>query len=144
MSCVFCEIANKNISATILHETKNILVFLDRSPIREGHAQIITKSHYETFEVTPPELISEITQTGQKLAKRLKQIYSVDRVAFLFTGGDVAHTHAHVVPMVGNLDITSIQYITSPDHKDLVFNSEHLLKNAEELNLVKEKIGAFH
>ena len=32
------------------------------------------------------------------------------RVAFLFTGGDVAHAHAHVVPIPKKTDITSRRY----------------------------------
>lgn len=32
-------------------------------------------------------------------------------MAFLFTGGDVAHAHAHVLPMVSPVDITSRRYI---------------------------------
>ena len=33
------------------------------------------------------------------------------RGAFLFTGGDIAHVHAHVVPMYEKTDITSRRYI---------------------------------
>ena len=42
------------------------------------------------------------------------------RVAFLFTGGDVPHAHAHVVPMVAGTDITSRRYIAE---EDLTFQS---------------------
>jgi histidine triad (HIT) family protein len=41
----------------------------------------------------------------------MKNIYRVPRVAFLFTGGDIAHAHAHVVPMHEVTDITSRRYI---------------------------------
>jgi histidine triad (HIT) family protein len=41
----------------------------------------------------------------------LRKLYAVQRVAFLFTGADIAHAHAHVVPMVETTDITSPQYI---------------------------------
>lgn len=72
---------------------------------------IITRDHYETFDELPPEFISEITALGQQLAKIQKQMYQVDRVGFMFTGGDVAHAHAHVVPLVEKHDITSQHYI---------------------------------
>jgi histidine triad (HIT) family protein len=32
-------------------------------------------------------------------------------VAFLFTGGDIAHVHAHAVPIHEETDITSRRYI---------------------------------
>jgi histidine triad (HIT) family protein len=42
----------------------------------------------------------------------MNHIYGVPRVAFLFTGGDLPHAHAHVIPMHENTDITSRLYIT--------------------------------
>jgi histidine triad (HIT) family protein len=38
----------------------------------------------------------------------------VERVGLFFTGVDIAHAHAHVVPMVEPTDITSRQYIVEP------------------------------
>ena len=35
----------------------------------------------------------------------------VERVGLFFTGVDIAHAHAHVVPMVEPTDITSPRYI---------------------------------
>jgi histidine triad (HIT) family protein len=40
-----------------------------------------------------------------------KQLYSVRRAGFLFTGGDIPHVHAHVVPLIASDDITSRRYI---------------------------------
>jgi histidine triad (HIT) family protein len=48
---------------------------------------------------------------GQKLATAMKQLYGLPRVAFLFTGGDIPHVHAHVVPMHEKTDVTSRRYI---------------------------------
>ena len=52
---------------------------------------------------------------GQRLAKAQKRIYGVQRVAFMFTGGDIAHAHAHIVPLVEKTDITSRRYIVEPE-----------------------------
>jgi histidine triad (HIT) family protein len=38
-------------------------------------------------------------------------LYGIPRLAFLFTGSDLPHVHAHVVPMHENTDITSRLYI---------------------------------
>ena len=43
--------------------------------------------------------------------RALKALYGVPRVAFLFSGGDHAHAHAHVIPMHQKTDITSRRYI---------------------------------
>jgi histidine triad (HIT) family protein len=51
-------------------------------------------------------------QQMSKLARILKANYEVTRAAFLFAGSDIAHAHAHVVPMVARTDITSRHYIS--------------------------------
>jgi histidine triad (HIT) family protein len=87
------------------------VAFLDIGPIRDGHVQIIPREHYETFEALPPDIALEIVSLGQRLAKIQKEMFGVDRVAFMFTGGDIAHAHAHIVPLVEKSDITSRRYI---------------------------------
>ena len=84
-----------------------------------------------TFELLPAPLAARIVDLGQQLARRMKDVYGVDRVAFLFTGGDVAHVHAHVVPMHQKTDITSARYIVEP--AEVRWGSDHLLVEREAL-----------
>lgn len=87
------------------------MVFVDNAPIRRGHLQIIPKEHFVYFDDLPPPLAGKIVNLGQNLAKRLKKLYNVERVGFAFTGNDVQHAHAHIVPLHDRTDITSRQYI---------------------------------
>lgn len=109
--CLFCRIAAGEISCHAVHEGERVLAFLDINPIRPGHVQIIPRAHYPWFEDMPPDLAGEIVALGQRIATALKAIHGVKRVGFLFTGGDIPHAHAHVVPMVAHDDITSRRYI---------------------------------
>ncbi len=137
--CVFCGIAAGVVNSVILYEDDEIVAFLDIAPIRPGHSHIIPKKHFATFEVMPPVLAGRIIHLGQNLAKRLKVVYGVERVAFVFTGGDIPHAHAHVIPMVEKTDITSARYIVgSPD---LQWASEHLNAPREILLAVRDRIG---
>ena len=79
-----------------------------------------------------------MVEVGQRLARKLKSVYRVDRVAFLFTGGDVSHVHAHVVPLHEKTDITSARYITNVE--GLHFSSDHLLLDQATLEAVRNKI----
>ena len=110
-SCLFCEIANGPVSSAVVFENDNVLAFLDVFPIRKGHVQIIPRQHFGFFEELPEKLAGEIVAAGQLIARAQKSLYQVERVAFLFSGGDIAHVHAHVVPMHEKTDITSRQYI---------------------------------
>ena len=122
--CSFCHIARGSLSAVILYEDIDVIAFLDLGPIRPGHTQIIPRVHIATFELLPTPLVTKIVALGQQLASRMKIIYHVDRVAFMFTGGDVPHAHAHVIPMHEKTDVTSARYIASPD--SVSWSSAHL------------------
>jgi histidine triad (HIT) family protein len=110
-NCLFCAIGKRDIPSSVVWEDDDILAFLDINPIRPGHIQIIPREHYPYFDDLPAALASRIIETGQSLARVLKTTYAVERVAFLFTGGDIRHAHAHLVPMVAGDDITSRRYI---------------------------------
>jgi histidine triad (HIT) family protein len=109
--CLFCRIAARQIPAHIVLETERVVAFLDIAPIRPGHTQIIPKDHYPYFDDLPVGLLTEMTATGQRIARALKAIHGVERVGFAFTGADVSHAHAHVVPLVQSDDLTSRRYI---------------------------------
>jgi histidine triad (HIT) family protein len=109
--CLFCQIARREVGPHILDEDDRIMSFLDHGPIRPGHTQIIPKEHFPYYELAPADVITSIVIAGQKLAIAMKRLYQVPRVAFAFTGGDIAHVHAHVVPVHEKTDITSGRYI---------------------------------
>jgi histidine triad (HIT) family protein len=118
--CLFCRIAMHEIDAHVVYEDELVLAFLDICPIRAGHTQIASKQHFPYFDDTPFDIVSSIVIVGQKLASAMKRVYRVPRVAFLFTGGDIPHVHAHVVPMHHETDITSGRYIVE---KTVTFRS---------------------
>jgi histidine triad (HIT) family protein len=118
--CPFCAIAAGEAAAEILLEDDLVIAFLDLHPIRPGHSQIIPRAHLPCFEDLPPPTAARILGTGQRLARALKALFPVPRVAFMFTGTDVAHAHAHLVPMQQPTDITSPLYIAE---RPLTFRS---------------------
>jgi histidine triad (HIT) family protein len=109
--CLFCSIATHKVPATIIWEDGKLLAFLDINPIRPGHTQIIPKEHFPYFEDLPADLLGNIASLAQRIAQTQKAIYGVERVGFAFTGSDIPHVHAHVVPLVRSDDLTSRRYI---------------------------------
>lgn len=109
--CIFCRIAEGEIAAHVVYEDEQLKAFLDIHPIRPGHVLIVPKAHHDYYDDLPPGLASAVVHLGQRLGKAMKAAYGVERVAFLFTGTDVAHVHAHVLPMHQKTDITSPIYI---------------------------------
>jgi histidine triad (HIT) family protein len=109
--CLFCRIGRGEIACHAVHEDDEVLAFLDIHPIRTGHTLVIPRRHYPWFEETPPSVAGRITMVAQRLAREMKQLYGVERVAMLYTGIHIAHAHAHVVPMHHIHDITSAAYL---------------------------------
>jgi histidine triad (HIT) family protein len=122
-----------------IHEDGEIIALLDIAPIRPGHTVIMPRSHVETFEQLPASLAGRILGIGQQLAARMKEIYKVERVAFFFTGTDVAHAHAHVVPIHEKMDVTSARYMAS--QKETTWSSAHLRTDAETLKRVRDELA---
>ena len=132
--CLFCDIASKTIPSHSVYEDDAVYAFLDINPIRPGHTQIVPHAHHPYYDDLPPALAAHIVQVGQRIGRSLKEIYKVKRAAFMFTGGDVAHAHAHVLPMVSPVDITSRRYIAE---EKLTFQSTPRMPD-EELALVAQ------
>ncbi|MDO5620747.1 MAG: HIT family protein [Paracoccus sp. (in: a-proteobacteria)] len=110
-TCLFCRIAAGEIPAHKIHEDDLTLAFLDLHPIRPGHALVIPKAHHVWFEDMPAPFAARVTEVSQKIARRQKALYGVERVSMFFTGIHVPHAHAHIVPMHEVHDVTSQAYL---------------------------------
>ncbi len=75
---------------------------------------VVPRGHFSYYDDLPSEVASEVMGVAQRLAPVLRTSFKVERVGLFFTGVDIAHAHAHVVPMVEPTDITSRQYIAEP------------------------------
>lgn len=109
--CLFCRIARGDLPAHVIHQDDEVMAFLDLHPIRPGHALVIPKQHHVWFEDLPPPLAARVMAVSQTLARRMKRVHGVERVAMFFTGIHVPHAHAHVVPMHEIHDVTSQAYL---------------------------------
>lgn len=118
--CLFCRIAHGSISSQRVYESEGVVAFLDINPIRMGHVQVVPRQHFPYYDDLPIDIAKETLMVGQRLAPVLREVFSAQRVAFLFTGGDIPHAHAHVIPMMESTDITSTQYIAE---RPLTFQS---------------------
>ena len=105
MSCIFCKIANKEIESNIVHESNNIIAFLDTDPINEGHILVVPKEHYLDIEELPVELLNEIMELSQRIVKVLKEIYKPNGYSIMQNGGEfneIGHFHLHIFPRYKN------------------------------------------
>ncbi len=142
MECPFCRIADGSAAAHIVAEGPRVVAFADHKPLRRGHLQVIPRAHVEHFDALPPDLARDVFALAQDLARVLKTAYAVSRVGFVFTGHDVPHCHAHLVPLYRSDDITSLRYFdvdgdTLP-RRDLWATEPKLAEEARRLRAIWE------
>ena len=69
--CLFCDIVNKEIPATVEYEDDEILAFEDINPVAPVHLQIIPKIHIATINdlsIINGDLVTKMFLTAKKLA----------------------------------------------------------------------------
>ncbi len=101
-SCLFCEIAEGNITSAKILENDNFLAFRDIDPKAPVHFLVIPKKHFENitdFANKDSEMIAKYFEFISEVSN-LQELEKGHRVVFN-TGADggqtVFHVHAHVL-----------------------------------------------
>ena len=98
--CIFCKIVKGEIPNQTILEDVNFLAFNDINPTRKIHVLIIPKEHYDSFDVTPPKIMSDMTEFIQKVASKLGLKESGYRLITNIGdhgGQEVHHLHFHLI-----------------------------------------------
>ena len=98
--CIFCKIVKGEIPNQTILEDENFLAFNDINPTRKIHVLIIPKVHYASFDVTPPKIMSDMTEFIQKVASKLEVKESGYRLITNIGddgGQEVHHLHFHLI-----------------------------------------------
>ena len=99
--CIFCKIANKEISSNLIYEDKNVVAFNDLNPQAPVHFLVIPKKHYDSLHaIDTKEVFGNIFSSIPKITAKLgiKEYRTV-----INTGADAGQTvfHIHVHVMAG-------------------------------------------
>ncbi|MDR1421623.1 MAG: histidine triad nucleotide-binding protein [Coriobacteriales bacterium] len=99
--CIFCAIAQGEISARIVYEDDQVIAFEDANPQMPVHVLIIPKHHYSHIgDEVPEPLLGHLFATVATVA-RLKGVDEKGYRIIVNTGDDgrqtVHHLHVHVL-----------------------------------------------
>ena len=101
MTCVFCDIVNRAVAASVVFEDEQTLVFLDHRPLFPGHCLLIPKNHIETLADLSPSLLTALSANARLLALAVEKGLGAQG-AFVAINNRVSqsvpHVHVHVVP----------------------------------------------
>lgn len=104
IDCVFCKIIkNDESDRIVIFENDKVIAIKPRTEINPGYTLVIPKEHYLDLFDIPEDLLKELIDVSQKLAKDLKEKHKADGVNLLHASGkeagqSVFHFHMHVVP----------------------------------------------
>lgn len=107
MDCIFCKIANSEISVHKVYEDDRVVAFLDKHPINPGHILVVPKEHEPDFFKLSEELYLHLMKKVKDLSKIVNDAIRPVKVGLIVAGLDVPHTHVHIIPMHDYHDITS-------------------------------------
>lgn len=130
MDCLFCSIIKKEIPAKIVYEDKNVLAFLDISPIADGHTLVIPKKHYKELKEIPKEEYTKLIQAIKKIYPIIEQVTKCDGLHLLENFGiaqDIKHVHFHIIPTYENHKVIEFSRIGNTDNLEKL---ELKIKNA--------------
>ena len=101
--CVFCSIVDGDIPARTVHETDDVLAFLDANPLARGHTLVIPKEHARHVDDLDDDLASELFAAVTELTPRVQSTVGADGATVGINDGEAAgqevpHVHVHIIP----------------------------------------------
>ncbi|MDI3496201.1 MAG: histidine triad family protein [Patescibacteria group bacterium] len=105
--CIFCQIIEKTIPASIFYEDEATLAFLDIKPVNPGHALVIPKKHVANLEEISAADLATLIKVVKKVGKLLETKLGVAGYNLVVNNGsvagqEIAHLHFHLIPRQAN------------------------------------------
>ena len=101
MSCIFCQIIQREAPADIVYEDEQVIAFYDIRPQAPVHVLVVPKRHIPTFHDLPPEgeLLAALVKAAQEVAQRekIEEGYLLVVNCGAQAGQTVYHLHIHVL-----------------------------------------------
>lgn len=99
--CVFCGIVAREVAAHEVWRDRQVVAFLDRSPLFVGHTLVVPVAHHETLTDLPAEEVGPFFEQVRRLTAAVRAGTGAAG-AFVAMNNvvsqSVPHLHAHVVP----------------------------------------------
>ena len=100
-ACVFCSIISGSTPAHLVLDDAIAVAFLDTRPLFPGHVLLVPRSHHETLEDLPRELVAPFFERVQRMASVVQSAMGAEGT-FVANNNTVSqsvpHLHMHIVP----------------------------------------------
>jgi histidine triad (HIT) family protein len=101
--CVFCKIVAKQIPATVVHEDKDTLAFMDIGQVNPGHVLVALKQHAENIFALDDAQAAAVFRSAATVARAIRAAFQPEGLSVYQANGKAAgqtvfHLHIHLVP----------------------------------------------
>jgi len=86
------------------------MAFMTLRPFAPGECTVIPREHIDHFTDVPDDMAARIMVAAQRIGRRMRTVFTPQRVGMVVHGYGVPHAHLIVVPQHGPFDITSGRY----------------------------------
>lgn len=117
---IFTKIINGEIPCYKIYEDELTLAFLDIYSDVEGHTLVVPKKQVEFLWDLDQTDYHAVTESAQKIARRLREVLGVLYVGEKVIGVDVPHAHIHLIPFTKTETYHKAGVVNiEPDHEAL-------------------------
>jgi histidine triad (HIT) family protein len=116
---IFTKIIKGELPSHKIYEDDHTLAFLSIYPSVTGHTLVIPKKQVEALWDLDTETYAAVMATTRKVAVRLRDVLSVERVGERVIGLDVPHAHVHLVPFNTPEEFYAKETADEPNHEAL-------------------------
>ncbi len=126
--CVFCQIIQKQLPASVVYEDEQVIAFLSNRPVNEGHTLVLPKKHYENlYEISEAEA-AFLFSVVKRVAHAVRDAMGAEGIRVVQNNGRAAgqvifHLHVHIIPMMPNEGFShgkAYRDPTQPRHAELL------------------------
>lgn len=101
MACLFCDVVDGSVPASVVLEDRHVLGFLDHRPVFKGHTLVVPRIHVGTLVDLPDELVVPLFAAARRTAAAMTAALGAQGTFVAMNNvvsQSVPHLHVHVVP----------------------------------------------
>lgn len=128
---IFTKIINGDIPGEIVYDDDQCVVMLTIEPLTPGHCLVVPRQQIDHLWDIADPLYQHLLSVAKKMALRLRNVYSYERIGMMVEGFGVPHAHIHVFGYEQPMEPTIVEHIA---HKRMA-RPDELKAEAEKLRL---------
>lgn len=104
--CIFCKLANGDITTVSVYEDELFKVIFDANPASRGHLLILPKEHFKNLMDLSDKYRESILSLAAKLGEAQIKVFKAKGFNIVQNNGEAAgqsvmHFHMHIIPRYG-------------------------------------------